>query len=145
MNLEDKCVFIEYFLLFVCISVYYYSHLLIAGLLLRNVLVLETILTNSTVVEICSRWHLHSRSLINSLLQFGVCLLLNSLGILKFLDQFHFEHFHLHNFSLFLPYHLLFFSNLSCNFFSCTFMLLSSVFFNLCFLNSFLLFLELGF
>lgn len=129
----------DYLFWFVHISVCYCSHLLLSNWWLRS------ILADSTLIESAPRGHLHGGSLIDGFLQLGVSLLLNRLGVLKFLDQFHFEHFHLHHFCLFLPYHLFFLRDLTCNFFSGGLVLLSTVLFNLCFLNSFLLFLELGF
>jgi len=77
--------------------------------------------------------------------QFSVGLFLDCLGVLKFLNQLHLKHFHLHHFSLFWSYDFLFFSNFSRYFFSGCFVLLTSIFFNFCSLDFFLLLLNLVF
>ena len=83
-----------------------------------------------------------SSLLINSFFKFGVSLFLDCLSILKFLNQFHFKHLHLHNFLLFLLDNILFLCNLTGNFFSSLINFLFSKLLNLYFLNTFLLFLN---
>ena len=46
------------------------------------------------------------------ILQLGIGLLLDSLGVLKFLNEFHLKHFHLQNFLLLCPNHSLLLSHL---------------------------------
>ena len=75
--------------------------------------------------------------------QLSIGLFLNCLCVLKFLNQLHLQHLHLHNFSLFWSYNFLFFCNFPWNFFPSCFMLLTPVFFNFCSLDFFLLFLNL--
>lgn len=79
---------------------------------------------------------------INSFFKFSICLFLYSLRILQFLNKLHFQHFHLHYFSLFLFDDIFFFYDSTLYFFSGCFVLLSPVFFYFGSLNSFLLFLQ---
>lgn len=84
----------------------------------------------------------HSSFSINSFLKFSVSLFLDGLCILKFLDQFHFKHFHLHNFLLLLFYHHFFFCNFTGYFFSRCVNFLLAEFFNLGSLDPLLLLLD---
>ena len=72
--------------------------------------------------------HRHNRPIINRIFQLNISLFLNGLSILEFFDKLHFEHFHLHNFGLFLSYSFLLLSNLPSHVFSCRFLLSTSEF-----------------
>ena len=58
--------------------------------------------------------------MVDGLLELGVGLLLNSLGVLQLLDEFHLEHLHLHDLGLFLLYYFLLLSNLTSDVLSCS-------------------------
>jgi hypothetical protein len=77
--------------------------------------------------------------LIDRLLEFSVCLLLDRLRILQLFDQLHLEHFHLHHFLLLLLDHSLLFVNLSRNFFTSLVYLLFAELLDLSSLNTLLL------
>ena len=85
----------------------------------------------------------HHGSVIDSILKFYVCLLLNSLGILQLFDQLHLKHLHLHNFSLLLSYNLFLFSDLPGDVLPSLLLLFASELFDLGSLYLFLLLLNL--
>lgn len=55
----------------------------------------------------------HHGTVVDGVLQLDVCLLLYRLSVLQLLDEFHFEHFHLHHLCLFLAYQFLLLGYLS--------------------------------
>jgi len=81
-------------------------------------------------------------SCINCLFEFSIGLLLYGLSVLQLLNHFHLQHFHLHHLSFLLSDGLLFFQDLSLDIKSSGFMFLTPELFDLCTLNSFLLFLH---
>ena len=102
-------------------------------------------LTSWVHVVIITNTVLSKRSSVNGLFQLSVRLLLYCLSVLQFLDQLHFQHFHLHHFSLFLLDDIFFFDDLTLYFLTGRLVLLSPILFNLGFLDPFLLFLQLIF
>ena len=89
--------------------------------------------------------HGHHWSVVDCVFEFYVCLLLNSLGILQFLNQLHLKHFHLHDLCLLLSYHLFLFSDLPGDIVPRLLLLFASELFDLGSLYLFLLLLNLCF
>ena len=110
------------------------SHLLLLDLSIR-VTTIDKLIGVKTILAL-------DREIYSSF-ELSVCLFLNSLGILQFLDQLHFKHLHLHHFGLFLTYYFFFLSNFLRDFLTGLFVFLSSKFIHLGPLDLLLLLLNL--
>ena len=75
--------------------------------------------------------------------ELGVGLFLDGLGVLELLDEFHFQHLHLHDLGLLLPDYLLLFGYFSGDFLAGLLVLDAAVLLDLGLLDLFLLFLDL--